>query len=155
MRSLIVKDLSKWIYDRLVDLWIEAGLPFKPQGRDSFLALSNRLETTPTWLVLLVDERDDPFEMQLQHPLVGAVIITHDGQRGWINRLAIHPRYRGKGYAKRLIELSEQFLRSQNISLFAALIESDNKPSLSLFSSLGYVVHEDIKYLSKRDSSDY
>lgn len=155
MKAVFVKELSMWLYTQLIQLWTEAGLPFKPKGRDSYSSLCNRLERTTTWLVVLTGDNDDIYELELHEGLVGAVIVTHDGQRGWINRLAIHPRHRKKGYAKFLLEECEQFLREQNIFLFAALVEKDNLPSLGLFKSSGYRVHDDIFYLSKRDSSDY
>ncbi len=155
MKPIIVKELSKWLYDLLVKLWTESDLPFKPKGRDSFENLSNRLESTSTWLIVLVEDDVDIFDMDSCTSLVGAVIVTHDGQRGWINRLAVHPDYRGNGYARLLIEKSENLLRDEKVYLFAALIEKENIPSLSLFGSAGYITHETIVYLSKRDYPEY
>ncbi len=155
MKAVFVKELSMWLYDQLITLWTEADLPFKPKGRDSYRSLSNRLEKTNTWLVVLIEDSDDIYDLKLEEGLIGAVIVTHDGQRGWINRLAIHPRHRKKGYAKFLLEECENFLRQQNIFLFAALVERKNIPSLSLFQSSGYRIHEELLYLSKRDSMDY
>ena len=43
--------------------------------------------------------------------LVGIVVATHDGRKGWINRLAVHPDYRRRGIAKKLIEEAEEYLR--------------------------------------------
>ncbi|RMG26947.1 MAG: GNAT family N-acetyltransferase [Methanobacteriota archaeon] len=155
MKTVFVKELSMWLYDQLITLWTEANLPFKPKGRDSYRSLSNRLEQTSTWLMVAIDDTDNIHELELKDGLIGAVIVTHDGQRGWINRLAIHPKHRKKGYAKHLLEKCEQFLRTQGIYLFAALVEKTNVPSLNLFQSSGYRVHDELLYLSKRDSMDY
>jgi L-amino acid N-acyltransferase YncA len=38
--------------------------------------------------------------------------------------------------------------------LIAAFIEEGNAASLALFEKLGYAVHQNIYYVSKRDSSD-
>jgi ribosomal protein S18 acetylase RimI-like enzyme len=87
--------------------------------------------------------------------LVGAVIATHDGRKGWINRLAVDPDYRRRGYAGTLIEAAERVLREQGLRVIAALVESDNRASLALFRRLGYVdAGGDVHYLSKRESND-
>ena len=85
--------------------------------------------------------------------LIGAVLVTHDTRKGWINRLAVHPDYRRKGYATGLIAAAERELRAMGLQIFAVLIESDNNASVELFSREGYKAH-DIVYMSKRDSDD-
>jgi ribosomal protein S18 acetylase RimI-like enzyme len=87
--------------------------------------------------------------------LVGVVLLTDDGRKGWINRLAVDPDYRRKGIAKSLIDKSEEIFRERGIHLFAALIEDWNIPSQELFHSKGYNKHNDIFYFTKRDSDEY
>lgn len=70
--------------------------------------------------------------------LIGVVLGTHDTRKGWINRLAVHPDYRRRGVAGRLVRSCERALRALGIEMFAALIDADNKASARLFRSLGY-----------------
>src|SRR5437660_10878975 len=72
--------------------------------------------------------------------LVGTVFGTHDGRKGWINRLAVHPDYRRCHLARRLVRLCERGLREQGIQVFAALIEPDNVASEAVFRGLGYEI---------------
>jgi ribosomal protein S18 acetylase RimI-like enzyme len=139
-----IRELGLDDLDRLLALWQRAGLhSLKPQGRDGRDALTRQL-ASGVQTILGMESGDE---------LVGAVVATHDGRKGWINRLAVDPGYRRRGYATKLIEAAEEALREQGLCVIAALVESDNPASLALFSKLGYVdAGRDIHYLSKRES---
>lgn len=133
-------------YDALLDLWQRAGLhSLRPNGRDSREALAKQLATgVQTVLGLELDGR-----------LVGAVVVTHDSRKGWINRLAVDPAYRRRGFGTRLIAAAEETLRRQGIHVIAALVESDNAASLALFRKQGYIEPDaGMHYLTKRDSPE-
>ncbi len=141
IRFLTVED-----YDALLDLWQRAGLhSLRPKGRDSREAIARQLQSGVAALLgLEVDGR-----------LVGAVLATHDSRKGWINRLAVDPVYRRRGYGLRLVEAAEAWLREQGMRIVAALVESDNPASLALFQKAGYVeIDPGIHYLTKRESED-
>ena len=141
-----IRELGLDGYDRLFALWQRAGLhSLKPRGRDSREALARQLASgVQTILGLEVDGQ-----------LVGTVIATHDSRKGWINRLAVEPACRRRGYGARLIAAAEEVLRDQGIRVIAALVESDNLTSLALFHKVGYVdAGRGIHYLSKRESDD-
>ncbi len=130
-------------YDRLLALWQRSGLhSLKLQGRDSRQAVAAQLATgLQTILGLEVDGR-----------LVGAVITTHDGRKGWINRLVVDPDFRRRGYGARLVQAAEETLRAQGMTVIAALVESDNPASLALFTKAGYVeIDPGMHYLTRRD----
>ena len=86
--------------------------------------------------------------------LIGVVLATNDTRKGWINRLAIDPDYRRQGYGEQLVRAAEEALRAAGMKLIAAFIEEGNAASLTLFDQLGYTVHPNIYYMSKRDSID-
>ena len=133
-------------YDTLLDLWRRAGLhSLRPKGRDSREAIARQLESGVAALLgLEVDGR-----------LVGVVLATHDSRKGWINRLAVDPAYRRRGYGLRLVEAAERWLRDQGMQITAALVESDNPASLALFRKAGYVeIDPGIHYLTKRESPE-
>ena len=74
--------------------------------------------------------------------------------RGWVNRLAVHPVYRGNGIGKRLIEAGERILRQRGLTIFAALVEEGNSASRALFVKADYELLPEVVYYSKRESSD-
>lgn len=131
-------------YDAVIALWEAAGLPFKPNGRDSRAAIEHQLKL-PTAVYLVAE---------LDGQIVGSVLGTHDGRKGWINRLAVHPDHRRKGIARRLVEAVERRCLDLGIKIFAALIEDGNETSMKAFERLGYTKHDDIFYYSKRQDPD-
>jgi GNAT superfamily N-acetyltransferase len=139
-----IKRLTINDYEKLVNLWLRAGLPFKPKGRDSRKAIEMQIQANPDFFLGAFDG----------DRLVGAVIASSDMRKGWINRLAVDPDYKRRGIAKALIAEAEKTLRKRGIQIFCALIEDYNKESRELFKKCGYVEHHDILYFSKRDSDE-
>jgi GNAT superfamily N-acetyltransferase len=130
-------------YDAIIGLWKEAGLQStRLRGRDSRDAFAAQLAAGQRAIGL-----DDAGQ------LVGVVLVTHDTRKGWINRLAVHPDHRRRGYAAQLIAAAEQELRKMGFQIFAVLIEADNKASQEMFAQEGYRTSE-VVYMSKRDSDD-
>jgi ribosomal protein S18 acetylase RimI-like enzyme len=146
MTEITVRTLSLEDYDRWMSVWQRAGLhSIRPEGRDSRDAFGRQLASATHTVIGL----------ELSGELIGVVLATHDGRKGWINRLAVLPEYRRQGYAMRLVAEAEQVLRAQGMTVIAALIEPGNDVSLSLFGKLGYVeMPGGMHYLSKRDSED-
>lgn len=130
-------------YKAVVDLWQRSGLPSRPQGRDSKEAFAEQLASGVQTVLGL----------EKNNLLIGVVIATHDGRKGWINRLAVAPGHRRKGHGKRLIAAAEEALKAQGIHVIAALITKQNDASLTLFQQEGYELADYIYYLSKRDSA--
>jgi ribosomal protein S18 acetylase RimI-like enzyme len=131
-------------YEELVNLWRRAGLPFKPKGRDSKEAIARQMNANPEFFL-------GAFE---NGRLVGAVIVSSDGRKGWINRLAVDPDFRRRGVASTLVAEAERVLRKHGVRIFCALIEAENEASRRLFKKCGYLEHRDIIYFSKRESDD-
>jgi len=132
-------------YDQAMAVWQRSGLhSLRPSGRDSREAFAEQLTSGTQKLIGL----------ELHGNLVGVVLTTHDGRKGWINRLAVLPELRRRGYAQQLVAEAERVLRSQGITVIAVLIEPDNQESLALFQQLGYAELPGMHYLSKRESAD-
>lgn len=72
--------------------------------------------------------------------LIGTIFGTHDTRKGWINRLAVHPDFRRRGIASRLVRTAERELRKEGLEMFAALIESGNRASEAMFRDAGYEI---------------
>jgi len=145
MSGVEYRRLAAHDYDRVVDVWQKAGLPYKVHGRESREAFARQLG----------DDHIIALGAFAEDELVGVVIGSHDGRKGWINRLAMVPGMQKQGIAKELVQLVEQYLESAGIMMFAALINSDNFASLSLFQKLGYEVKPHIMYLRKLVNKEF
>ena len=137
-------DLEEADYPAIVALWERAGLHIRPAGRDSAAAFGQQMAQGQQRIIGLRAGSD----------LVAVTVLTHDGRKGWINRLAIDPAYRRHGLAARLIAEAERwFVEDQGLQVWAALIEAENAPSRALFDRLGYW-QGDVVYVSKRSAED-
>jgi ribosomal protein S18 acetylase RimI-like enzyme len=143
---MTIRQLTDADYERAIEIWTQVGLSYRPLGRDTRDHFQRELEQ-PTSLFLGAE--DDGGE------LVGVVLATHDGRKGWINRLAVVPEHQGKGIGKALTLEAEHRLNELGILIITCLIEGGNDMSKRFFQSLGYVGHPSITYYSKRQSPDW
>jgi len=123
----------------MIAVWQEAGLPIKIAGRDSREAIARQIADYPDFFIGAYDGQR----------LIGLVVASSDGRKGWINRLAVLPAYRRKKIARKLIARAEQVLFAAGIRVVACLIHNDNLPSLRLFTSQGYDSSLPVIYLRK------
>lgn len=138
--DLVLRRLKPDDYLALLELWTAAGLPYKPHGRDSRAAFERQLALPQIAFLGLFDG----------DRMIGTSLVTHDGRKGWINRVAVHPDYRRRGLAVRLIRASEEWLASCGIGIFACLIEGYNDPSRATFQAAGYELFEGVAYFTRR-----
>ncbi|MBU7046696.1 MAG: GNAT family N-acetyltransferase [Theionarchaea archaeon] len=139
IRSLVQED-----YDDMVTLWEESGLSYRSKGRDSKELLQKQIEENPDlYLGAFINDK-----------LIGCVLATFDGRKGWINRLAVSPEYRKRGIGQQLIDAAEKALKMRGATVIGVLIFDTNTPSLNLFEKMGYTIHDNIQYVSKRDSEE-
>jgi ribosomal protein S18 acetylase RimI-like enzyme len=129
-------------YDRVMELWAEGGLPLKPEGRDSRESIVRQIGLAN--VRFLVAEEGEGGRV------VGTVLATHDGRKGWINRVAVDATLRKRGLGARLVGEAERWLESQGLDILACLIEDDNAVSMAVFERLGYKKHPEIIYFAKR-----
>jgi ribosomal protein S18 acetylase RimI-like enzyme len=127
-------------YEAVAALWNEAGLPYKPQGRDRRDRVESQVKQ-PNVIFLVAEKGGE---------LVGTVLGTHDGRKGWVNRLAVTTAFRNQGIARKLVEEVESRFFCQGIEIIACLIEDWNKVSMEAFEKLGYTRHSEIIYFTKK-----
>ncbi len=139
-----IRELTIDDYDALCSLWREAGLSFRPNGRDQRERIAREIEG-PCSIFLVAGE---------DGKLIGAILGTHDGRKGWINRLAISPCHRRQGIASALVAAVEEKLPARGIEIFAGQIEDWNESSMIFFELLGYTRHDDIIYYTKRKNPE-
>lgn len=141
----MIEEITYEQYEDVLRLWELSGLPTRIKGRDRPEAVKNQLMQSNVFFL------GDIIDNEIR----GVVLVTHDGRKGWINRLAVHPAYQHHGIAKKLIQAAERELFSRfGIEIYCALILEDNEVSLSLFEGEGYTSWPQIRYYSKRARND-
>jgi ribosomal protein S18 acetylase RimI-like enzyme len=143
VNGITFRDMTMDDYEAVTRLWTEAGLPFRPRGRDRREKMQAEMERGTALFVVA----------EAAGEIVGVALGTHDGRRGWINRLAVSPRYQRQGIARALVREVEARTEALGIEIVAALVESGNEASLAFFRAIDYLHSEDVEYVSKRRST--
>ena len=119
-------------YERVVELWREAGLILRPS--DDREGIKLKLQRDPE--LFLVAEEDGE--------ILGVVLGAWDGRRGWINHLAVRLGRRRSGIAKSLVKEVERRLIGKGALKVNAQIYRSNESSLAFFKALDYDIHSDL-----------
>jgi ribosomal protein S18 acetylase RimI-like enzyme len=129
-------------YDKILSLWRKSELTFKAKGRDRYAKIKDELEIGNGFF----------YVAELDEKLVGSIFGTHDGRKGWVNRLAVDPSFRNRGIGRFLVEKVEKDLSDIGIDIIGVLVEGWNYESMNFFRNIGYE-ESDIVYFSKRKNS--
>jgi ribosomal protein S18 acetylase RimI-like enzyme len=111
-------------YDGVVAVWTATGRDLIPRAE-----LEVKLTRDPE--LFLVAEID--------HAVVGAVLGTFDGRRGWIFRLAVRPEHRRLGIASRLVAELEGRFRELGCPRVNLIVLPENDDALRFWQARGYV----------------
>jgi len=141
-RRVGIREFRLEDYDRVMELWSAAGLPLKPHGRDGRESIARQIGL-PNVRFLVAEEGEGG-------RVIGTVLATHDGRKGWINRVAVDAALRRTGIGARLIGAAEDWLEAEGMDILACLIEEDNAVSMAVFEKLGYNKYPEIIYFAKR-----
>ena len=91
-------------YDSVLALWQQTegvGL----SGADSKECIQSYLERNPRM----------SFVATVANKIVGAILAGHDGRRGYIHHLSVHPDFRRRGLASQLVGKCTQALKNVGI----------------------------------------
>jgi ribosomal protein S18 acetylase RimI-like enzyme len=121
----------------VVGLWEACGLtrPWNDPHKD----IARKLEVQPElFLVGAVDEA-----------VMASVMAGYEGHRGWMNYLAVAPRFRGHGYGRALVEHVERLLLERGCPKINLQVRASNPAALAFYRRLGYAQDESVS-LGKR-----
>jgi len=141
MVDITIRSFNTKDYFNIINLWDKAGLSYRPEGRDSLKNIETQIKNGKA--IFLVAEAGKT--------IAGCVLGTHDGRKGWINRLAVVPELRRERIGSRLIEEVERMFDEIGLEVIACLIEKNNTISKKVFKKLGYEYYP-VDYYSKRKS---
>ena len=138
MKDVTISPFEIRSYDEVYSLWQECegvGL----SGADSRESIEAYLERNPGMsFVAATDFR-----------IVGAVLAGHDGRRGYIHHLAVHPASRRQGIARRLVDRCLAALAASGIRKCHIFIFDSNTDGIAFWESAGWTPRSDIRVISK------
>ncbi|MGM9616338.1 GNAT family N-acetyltransferase [Butyricicoccus sp.] len=81
--------------------------------------------------------------------IVGAVLAGHDGRRGFINHLAVHPSYRKQGIGTALMHLTEQAFCRNGMHKCALFVLKENTKAAEFYQNIGWSEETIVNVFSK------
>lgn len=88
-------------------------------------------------------------------PEIAGVILTgHDGRRGIIHHMCVHPSYRRMGIASLLVQKAEEALKAEGISKIFGLVFKDNDEANAFWENNGYTLRTNLNYRNKSLNSE-
>lgn len=137
IRAMTVAD-----YEAVIAMWQQSegvGL----SSADSREAIARYLARNPGLSqVAWVEERQGPV-------LVGAVLCGHDGRRGFVHHLAVHPRFRRLGVGSALMDRCLQGLAAERIDKCHLFVINDNEIGRRFWSRVGWIERFELVIMSK------
>ena len=72
--------------------------------------------------------------------ILGAVMVGHDGHRGWLYYVAAAPHRRGGGIGRRMVREAEDWLRRRGVVKAQLLVRETNADVVAFYERLGFEV---------------
>lgn len=81
--------------------------------------------------------------------VIGVILTGHDGRRGIIHHMCVHPDYRRMGIAGHLVSCAEEALKKEGIQKVFGLVFKDNDAGNSFWEQQGYSLRTNLNYRNK------
>ena len=135
--------------------------PFQTENKDALVALWKMCELTVPWNN---PHKDIARKLQV-HPelflvgildssLIATVMGGYEGHRGWINYLAVHQDFQGKGYGQEIMNSVETALREMGCPKINLQIRREDDKVASFYQKLGFT-NDDVVSMGKRLEADH
>lgn len=127
---------------------------------DSIYALWNSTEQSRRALNPVDDTREGIDKYLKRNPntcfaavkddqIIGVILTGHDGRRGIIHHMCVHPDFRRAGIAARLVSAAEEALKKEGIQKVFGLVFSDNEGANAFWERQGYSLRTNLNYRNK------
>jgi ribosomal protein S18 acetylase RimI-like enzyme len=84
--------------------------------------------------------------------LVATALVGHDGHRGWVYYVAVHPSRRGRGHGRAIMLACEAWLIERGVPKLNLMVRGDNAAARGFYEALNYD-SDDVLVLSRRLAS--
>jgi ribosomal protein S18 acetylase RimI-like enzyme len=76
--------------------------------------------------------------------VMASVMAGYEGHRGWMNYLAVTPRFRGRGCGRALVDHVERLLLERGCPKVNLQVRATNREAAAFYRRLGYAQEESI-----------
>ncbi|PZD74859.1 Acetyltransferase YpeA [Acaryochloris thomasi RCC1774] len=122
-----IRPFQNFDEESVVDLWARCGL--LRSWNDPHKDIARKLLVQPElFLVGVIDEQ-----------VMATIMAGFEGHRGWINYLAVDPRWQRQGYGRRLMDEVERCLCDRNCPKINLQIRHDNLDAIKFYKRLGFI----------------
>ncbi len=141
MNDFVIRQYKTDDIEHVIELWTECGLvaPQNNPKRD----IERKLKVNPE--LFLVGE--------LEGKVIATCMAGYEGHRGWINYLAVSPKYRRKGYAAKMMQEAEKILKEAGCPKINLQIRTSNMDVIEFYKAIGFKM-DDVVSMGKRLEQD-
>jgi ribosomal protein S18 acetylase RimI-like enzyme len=118
---------------------------------DAILALWSAAEAAPTVTDdassidrLIHRDRAAFFVAEEDGTVVGSLIAGFDGWRGHLYRMAVHPDFRRRGFARALVAEAEEHLHAIGCKRISAMVLEEEAHAVGFWTAIGYAQQPEI-----------
>ncbi len=134
---MIVSPMTMKDYDAMMALW-QACQGVGLSDADSPQNINRYLERNPGM----------SFVAEVDGRLIGAALSGHDGRRGYIHHLAVHPDYRRRGIGKELIKHCLAALAADGIQKCHLYVFTKNQDGIRFWEDTAWTRRDDLLMMS-------
>ena len=78
--------------------------------------------------------------------IVGAILCGHDGRRGCLYHVCVHPLYRRRGIGKSMVVFCMNALKAEHISKVSLIAFTANDIGNAFWNTIGWTRRQDLNY---------
>ena len=136
--SVLIQEMSFQDYDEIRALWLESeGIELSKV--DSRHDIARFLERNPGLSFVARDNGQ----------LVGVVLCSHDGRRGYIDQLAVKKSHHRQGIGKGLVDRCLYNLIRSGIHKWHLFVLEDNQEAIAFWKKLGWAKRVELATMSQ------
>ena len=141
MKDYTTRQVTIDDYDQLFELWNST-----EQSRRALNPVDDSREGIGRYLKR---NPDTCFAAVRDGRIIGVILTGHDGRRGIIHHMCIHPDFRRMGIAAYLVSLAEEALKREGIQKVFGLVFTDNEAGNLFWEKQGYSLRTNLNYRNK------
>ncbi len=123
-------------YDNVHKLWMSIkGFAIRSVD-DSREGVERFIRRNPTTSVVAIEDQQ----------VVGAILCGHDGRRGCLYHVCVHPDHRRRGIGKAMVVSCMNALKKEKISKVSLIAFTKNDIGNAFWNTIGWTRREDLNY---------
>ena len=132
----MVRNMTIADYEQVYELWMQIKCFAMRSVDDSKEGVARFLERNPKTSVVGIEDGK----------VVGAILCGHDGRRGCMYHVCVHPDYRRRGIGKEMVVYAMKQLQDEGISKVSLIAFTSNDIGNAFWKTIGWTKREDLNY---------